>query len=125
LQVRQAVSRELEKLRVAGGIGSSLDAEIDLYCGDELRQQLERLEDELRFIFISSYARLHPLTERPADSVATDVPGLFVRVSPSSHPKCVRCWHHREDVGRYPEHPLICARCVENAWGAGEVRCVA
>ena len=43
LEVREAVSKRLEELRVAGEIGSSLDAEVDLYCGSELYQQLELL----------------------------------------------------------------------------------
>ncbi|HFD80554.1 MAG TPA: isoleucine--tRNA ligase, partial [Gammaproteobacteria bacterium] len=35
LAVRDAVRKEAEKVRVAGGIGSSLDAEVDLYCDEE------------------------------------------------------------------------------------------
>jgi len=124
LQVRQAVSRELEKLRVAGAIGSSLDAEVDLYCSEELLQQLRLLGEELRFIFISSYARLHPLAERGDDAVATEAPGFYVKASPSSYAKCARCWHHREDVGAHSEHPLLCGRCIANL-GVGEVRKVA
>jgi isoleucyl-tRNA synthetase len=124
LEVRQAVGRELEKLRVTGAIGSSLDAEIDLYAGDVLLQQLRLLGDELRFVFISSYTRLHHLDERSSDAVATELPTLYVKVTPSRHPKCVRCWHHREDVGRDSAHPLICGRCIANL-GAGEVRKVA
>ncbi len=124
LDVRQAVSRELEKLRVAEEIGSSLDAEVDLYCSDEWLRRLRLLGDELRFIFICSYARLHPLNERTNESVPAEVAGLHVRVAPSKHGKCVRCWHHREDVGAQPEHPLICKRCIANL-GAGEVRQVA
>jgi isoleucyl-tRNA synthetase len=27
--------------------------------------------------------------------------------------KCERCWHWETDVGSSPEHPTICARCVE------------
>jgi len=121
LAVRQAVGRELETLRVAGGIGSSLDAEVDLYCGDDLREQLVRLGEELRFVFITSYARVHPASERRTDSVDTDVPGLGVSVAASDHPKCVRCWHHRVDVGSHADHPLLCGRCVENL-GKGEAR---
>ena len=125
LQVRQVVSRELEKLRVAGAIGSSLDAEVDLYCSDELLQPLRLLGEELRFVFISSYARLHPLAAHTPTSVATEMDGLRVEVSASAHAKCVRCWHHRDDVGSHREHPLICGRCVINALGEGEMRCVA
>jgi isoleucyl-tRNA synthetase len=125
LAVRQAVSREMEKLRVAGDIGSSLDAEVDLYGDEGLLKELQQLGDELRFVFICSYARLHSLQTKPADASTTDVPGLFVKVSASPHTKCVRCWHHRADVGANPQHPLICGRCVENAFGSGEVRWVA
>ena len=121
LAVRQAVGRELEKLRVAGEIGSSLDAEVDLYCGDELRGQLARFGEELRFVLITSYARVHSVGERPSGSVDTEMSGLSVRVSASGHAKCVRCWHHRADVGTHPEHPLLCGRCVENL-GRGESR---
>jgi isoleucyl-tRNA synthetase len=121
LTVRQAVGRELEKLRVAGGIGASLDAEVDLYCSDDLREQLARFGEELRFVFITSYARVHPIAERPSDSVDTELSGLSVMVSASGHTKCVRCWHHRADVGAHPEHPLLCGRCIENL-GKGESR---
>ena len=124
LAVREAVSKELEKLRVAGGIGSGLDAEADLYCDGALAADLGKLEDELRFFLITSYARLHPLATRPAEAVEFQVNGqpLAIRVSPSAHGKCVRCWHHREDVGRNAEHPELCGRCVNNAFGAGEKR---
>jgi isoleucyl-tRNA synthetase len=114
----------LEKLRVAGGIGSGLDAEVDLYCDGDLAADLNRIGDELRFCFITSYARVHPLTARPEDAVEAQINGqpLAIRVLPSGHAKCVRCWHHREDVGANPEHPELCGRCVENAFGAGEGR---
>jgi isoleucyl-tRNA synthetase len=120
--VRAAVSRELEKLRVAGGIGSSLDAEVDVFLEPELRARLNRLQDEWRFVFISSYARLRPAAERSADAKATDVAGLYVQVSPSDHAKCVRCWHHRQDVGADAAHPQLCSRCVQNVAGQGESR---
>jgi isoleucyl-tRNA synthetase len=122
LAVREAVSRELERLRVAGGIGSGLDAEVDLYCEPVLFKKLGMLEDELRFVFITSYARARPQSERPAHAVPTDIEGLSIAVSPSDYPKCIRCWQHRADVGLNKEHPQICARCVENVVGAGEVR---
>ncbi len=60
----------------------------------------------------------------PADAVAADVPGLSfsIKVSPSGFEKCVRCWHHREDVGSHAEHPELCGRCVENIAATGESR---
>ncbi len=124
IEVREAVSKELEKLRVGGGIGSSLDAEVDLYADAETAGLLRALEDELRFVLITSYARVHDAAARPAEAVEAGVPGrqLWLRVAPSAHAKCVRCWHHREDVGENPQHPELCGRCIENIAGDGELR---
>ena len=122
--VREAVSKELESLRVAGKIGSSLAAEVDLYADAETQAMLNTVGDELRFILITSYARVHAADECPDDAVAADIPGLVfsIGVTASAHDKCVRCWHHREDVGASAEHPELCGRCIENITGAGEQR---
>jgi isoleucyl-tRNA synthetase len=123
IEVREMVSRELEQLRVAGGIGSSLDAEVDLYCAPEIKAVLDKLGDELRFVFITSYARVHALEPRGDEAASTGMEGLYVAVAPSAHEKCIRCWHHREDVGSHKEHPQICGRCIENITvDAGESR---
>ncbi|HSN17402.1 MAG TPA: class I tRNA ligase family protein, partial [Gammaproteobacteria bacterium] len=123
LAVREVVRKELEKLRVEGKIGSSLDAEVDLYCEPELQQALGSLGDELRFALITSYARVHGDGQKPADAVADpEVSGLWVKVKASTHEKCVRCWHHREDAGRDKQHPGLCGRCIENVAGSGETR---
>ena len=122
--VREAVSKELEKLRADGKIGSSLDAEVDLYADVATRYLLASLGDELRFLLITSYARVHHESECPDDAVKAEVPGLSfsIKVTPSGFEKCVRCWHHREDVGSHPEHPELCGRCIENVSGEGESR---
>jgi len=122
IAVRSAVSKHLEDARKAGAIGSALNAEVDLYCGEKLYQQIAKLEDELHFVFITSYARLHTVTDRPERAVATDVPGLSLIITPSDDEKCTRCWHHQADVGSHTEHPEICGRCVENVAGSGELR---
>lgn len=126
IAVRECVSKELEQLRVAGGIGSSLDAEVDIYCGREIHDLLAKLNDELRFALITSYARIHPVETPPDDAVhytlANSTDEVWVKVLPSEHEKCVRCWHHREDVGSHSEHPELCGRCVENISSNGEER---
>jgi len=125
IEVRDAVNKELEALRVAGGIGSGLDAEVDLYCGRELYDLLAKLEDELRFALITSYARIYLAGSPPAEGqhyTLSSNDELWVAVAASSHKKCVRCWHHREDVGKHTDHPELCGRCVENVDGDGELR---
>ncbi len=124
-EVREAVGKELEQLRVAGGIGSSLDAEVDLFCGAEIFQRFAALGDDLRFVLITSGARLARDTVKSDDAVhytLTSNDELWVAVVPSAHTKCSRCWHHREDVGSHAGHPELCGRCVENVEGAGEQR---
>lgn len=122
IRVRQVVGKELEKLRVAGEIGSGLDAEVDIYCDSSWRERLCRLGEELRFVLITSYARVHPLEERSSDTAETEIKGLYVQVASSGFPKCIRCWQHREDVGLNKDHPKICGRCVQNISGPGEPR---
>ncbi len=122
IRVRDVVSKALEKLRVAGGIGGSLNAEVVLYCDPILLQDLSRLQDELRYVLITSEARIQAAEQRPEHAVATALEGLWIAVYPSTESKCVRCWHQREDVGSNHEYPEICARCVDNVVGHGELR---
>jgi isoleucyl-tRNA synthetase len=121
IRVRQEVSRELEALRVAGDIGSSLDADVTVYCNNGDYQALRKLEDELRFIFITSSASVQP-GDTGAKGGEQAINGMRVDVQPSPNKKCIRCWHRRPDVGVNPDHPEICERCVDNVEGSGEVR---
>jgi isoleucyl-tRNA synthetase len=122
LELRLAVAKLLEEQRKAGAIGSSLDAEIDLYADEQIGTLLAPLGDELRFLLISSQARVHGLAAAPATAQATGMAGLRVSIAASAAPKCVRCWHHRPEVGSHAQHPELCGRCVENIEGAGETR---
>jgi isoleucyl-tRNA synthetase len=74
----------------------------------------------LRFVLIVSAAEL--VQDAPADALTTELEGLSVAISVSAHAKCVRCWHHRDDVGVDAAHPELCGRCVTNVTGAGESR---
>jgi isoleucyl-tRNA synthetase len=125
LEVRGAVLRELERLRVAGEIGAPLDAIAELYVSPELRAALAPLGEELRFVLITSEAHLHPVEEKPEAAVAADPEGksgLWVHVHASTATKCVRCWHKRSDVGTIAAHPELCSRCASNLDGPGETR---
>ena len=114
LELREQVTRALEPMRAAGQIGAALEAEIELRCSVADQNWLGPLADELRFLLISGDVRVVPDTE------AKGVIGVFAQ--PTAKPKCVRCWHHREDVGAHAAHPLLCGRCVANVEGPGEER---
>ncbi|MBX6318613.1 isoleucine--tRNA ligase [Pigmentiphaga sp.] len=110
-ELRGDVTKKLEEVRAAGGIGSSLQAEVDIYAPAPDYALLASLGQDLRFVLIVSRADVHA-----AEGT------LRIEVTPSSHHKCERCWHWREDVGVDPERPEICGRCVANLDGAGEPR---
>jgi isoleucyl-tRNA synthetase len=111
--IRDVVNKEIENVRSAGAVGSSLQANVALGVAAEDEAILRTLGEDLKFVFITSRASVQPGSE------------LQVTVTPSSDPKCERCWHYRADVGSDPAHPTICGRCVSNLHGAGETRTVA
>jgi isoleucyl-tRNA synthetase len=120
-KVRRNVQKKLEELRVAGKIGSSLAAEVELYAEDErVHQQLSYFGDDLRLIFITSQAKSFHGTHAEAENMKFE--GLKIRAIPSPHRKCARCWHYRADVGADAKHPEICGRCMSNLYGSGEPR---
>jgi isoleucyl-tRNA synthetase len=112
-------------VRNAGSIGAPLDVEVDVYCQPPLLETLQSFGEELRFVFITSAARVHQAQSRPADAVAAEegeANSVWIVAKPTSATKCVRCWHKREDVGHDARHPELCGRCVTNVEGPGEVR---
>jgi len=112
-EIRDAANKEIETVRAAGQVGSSLQADLTLHAPSADQALLASLGDALKFVFITSSAQL-----KAADA-------LRVEVTPSAAPKCERCWHYRDDVGASADHPTICGRCVSNLYGAGEARSVA
>ena len=122
LAVKDAVNAALEQARKDQGLGGSLEADVVIYAPDAMVAELAQLEDELRFVLITSTATVKPVAEKSSDAVATALGDVFVSVSKSAGEKCVRCWHHREDVGSVAAHPELCGRCIDNVEGEGEQR---
>ena len=120
--VRAAVSKELEKSRAKGEIGSSLNAEVELYCNAEFFEVLNQLAGELHFIFMTSNASVMAEQFTVEDAIQTEVDGVKLKVIISEHKKCLRCWHQRYDVGEHEQHPELCGRCIENVVADGEIR---
>jgi isoleucyl-tRNA synthetase len=109
-EVRALVQKELETLRQASRIGSSLQAEVALRLPAAEAALFESLGDDLKFVLITSSASV---------AAGSDP---HIEATPSAHAKCERCWHYRADVGADAQHPAICGRCVSNLYGAGEAR---
>lgn len=108
-EVRAQAQKDIEVLRAAGELGSSLQAEITISAEGEQFAALNALGDELKFVMITSQAKLKQ--------------GEFgIEVSASSEQKCERCWHYHPTVSTVAGHETLCARCNDNLHGAGEVR---
>ncbi len=126
ISVRNEVNKVLETLRADNVIGSSLDAEVTIYCDDNLSKSLNVIGDELRFALITSEANVNSLGEKPDDAIPCQLEGTDIKFAlkakASKAGKCARCWHHRSDVGDNSEHPELCHRCYDNAFGEGETR---
>ncbi|MDT7837385.1 isoleucine--tRNA ligase [Aquabacterium sp. OR-4] len=112
-EVRDAANKAIEAVRTAGGVGSSLQANVTVAAPPETHALLASLGEDLKFVFITSVAQL------------AEAPELAITVTPSTATKCERCWHWRDDVGHDSAHPTLCGRCTSNLHGAGEVRTVA
>ncbi|QIW09557.1 isoleucine--tRNA ligase [Francisella sp. LA112445] len=113
-EIRSEVNRVLEIKRNEDIVKASLEAEITLYADNEKYSLLKKLENELRFLLISSKANLKPIEERSTDSTEAQITGLFIDINKIEEPKCERCWHRSSTVGQNEEYQDICSRCVEN-----------
>ncbi|MCP5266716.1 MAG: isoleucine--tRNA ligase [Burkholderiaceae bacterium] len=109
---RGEVLKCIEEQRAAGRIGSSLQAEVSVRADADTHALLSTIDEELRFVLITSSARV----------VLGNADDNGIDVTPSANAKCGRCWHYTADVGHDPDHPELCGRCVSNLHGAGEKR---
>ena len=110
IRVREEVNTALEAARKNGDIGGSLEAALHITAPEATHQNLARLGDELRFLFITSAVSLEK-----GDALA-------VTVQKADGDKCERCWHILPTVNHDPAYPGLCPRCVENVAHGGEIR---
>ncbi|HUP19536.1 MAG TPA: isoleucine--tRNA ligase [Gemmatimonadota bacterium] len=113
LAARQAVTRELERLRAEKTIGSSLAAQVEIAAADPAAQEiLERHIGVFEELFIVSTAIVRsPDGVWEGESVESEE-GYRVGTRPAEGSKCERCWRWRTSVGESAEHPELCAECV-------------
>jgi len=122
IAVRDVVNKALENARNQKQIGSGLEAEVVLYGDSVWQTKLNALKDDLKFVLLTSKATVSTEGQRPAHSIGTELPGLWLEVIPSTDAKCARCWHREADVGQHVDHVELCGRCVNNVTGTGEKR---
>ncbi|ESK38885.1 isoleucyl-tRNA synthetase [Acinetobacter nectaris CIP 110549] len=119
IQVKAAVNKQIEFARNEKVVGGNLSAKVKIWATPELEKLLKSLENELRFVLITSQVEVNAFAEEGKE---TEVEGLRVEILAAEGEKCVRCWHVLPDVNTHSEHPGLCSRCIINVDGAGEER---
>lgn len=114
IKIKEQVNKALELQRLNNKIGAPLEAQVTLFAQGTLYESLQSIQEELRFVFITSEVLLKPFDAKGTDAQPTSFEDLFVLVEQSPYEKCVRCWHRRADVHVHSAFPGLCARCVEN-----------
>lgn len=121
ISVKSAVNKQIEAGRNAKLIGSNLSAKVELWANAELKAILDQLDNELRFVLITSTVMVN--TFDAAQGESTEIEGLRVKVSAAEGEKCARCWHVLPDVNTHAAHLGLCSRCIINLpTGQGEER---
>ena len=99
LRYRDLANKALDEARKDGFIGNSLEAKLVFYARGKEREILEKYQQHFLEIFIVSSWEIKEGEER-------------VEVSKAEGKKCERCWVYHPDVGKDPEHPNLCPRCI-------------
>lgn len=113
LKIRGEVARALEKARKDKLIGSSLEAQVILYARDELYEFIYNLKSDLPSIFIVSSVKIESNAPHADAFSSPEVEGLHIMIVPAEGNKCARCWNYSESVGKDPDYPDVCQRCIK------------
>ena len=110
-KIRNEIKKILEIQRKNKIIGSSLEAEIAIYCDGELFEFIKRNKEDLQNVLIVSGIEIFENGE--GNYKAEEIENLSVNISHSKYKKCERCWTYSSTVGQDSLNPLICKRCIE------------
>jgi len=110
-ELRRVVTGALELERAQKRLGSSLQADVEVFADAESVAALAGLD--LAEICITSAGTVQ-VAMPPADAFTLpDVPGIGVRVRRAEGEKCQRCWRILPEVGADPSHADLCRRCAD------------
>jgi isoleucyl-tRNA synthetase len=108
----------LELARTEKRIGHPLDADVTLWCGNDLKTFLAPYGEMLSTVFITSMAHVADKGDKPDNAVASEIEGLAITVARADAEKCQRCWIYDPTVGEDSVQPELCSRC-RNALAEG------
>ncbi|MXP51125.1 isoleucine--tRNA ligase [Pantoea sp. SoEX] len=124
INIKSEVNKVIEQARKDKIIGSSLEANVKLYVGSELSKKLNMLENELKFVLLTSNVQI--LNYNDASYLAhksRSFEYLKIECYKAEGKKCFRCWHYTQDIKSISTNiENICNRCHENMIGNSEKR---
>jgi isoleucyl-tRNA synthetase len=110
INIKKDVLKSLESKRKEKIIGTSLEADIEIFVANEnTRQMIAEMGDEARRFF--QVADVTVSAEEKAGMENLD--NSSIRVAKSPGRKCVRCWNYSLKLGTDPSHPELCPRCTK------------
>ena len=109
-EIKDSVNQFIEQSRNDNKLKGSLDAVVNIEANESDFSILEKLGNELHFLFISSEVNIKK------------GPSLNITITNSEHDKCTRCWHRDASVGKSDIYKEICQRCITNVSEDGEQR---
>ena len=113
--VKGEISKAIEAARKNKVVGHSLDAAVAVTPPEKLRELIASHREDLKALQIVSQLDVVTREELAADAYESkEIEGLYVGVAKARGQKCQRCWIYSEDLGKDPEHPAICGRCLTN-----------
>lgn len=113
INLRPVVLKEIEEIRMKGGVGSSADCKLIFKTNNQARFEfLNRWQVDLREIFKVSQIELKRVDNISIQESAA-LNDLNISAEKADGKKCIRCWNYHAEIGVDKEHPEICSRCLE------------
>ncbi len=109
-KIRDEIKKILEIQRKNKVIGSSLEAQVIVYCKGELYDFISKNKDDIQLALMVS--GIEVMSDGVGEFKVENIEDLSIGISHSSYGKCERCWNYSDTVGKDTENPSICERCI-------------
>ena len=108
IKIRDFVRKVLEEKRQNKEIGSSLEANVKIYCNEDNFLFFESLQEILKIVFIVSNVEI---SKQAKGKFKNSELNISVDILKADGEKCERCWNYSNYVGENKEHATLCERC--------------
>lgn len=109
--IRKTITGALEIARASKAIGSSLQAQAEVFLSPSLMAYIQDIDiAELTITSKVTIVETHVIPENAF--CLDDVPDIGVFISLAAGQKCDRCWKVLPEVGENKNHPDLCHRCA-------------